>query len=675
MTDKQPHIDSEHKLSAIMFTDVSGYTALMGRDEKLALELLHTNRQIQKPLIKKCHGKWIKEMGDGTLAQFDSAYDAVKCAIEIQQTSKKELKAQLRIGLHLGEITIEDGDIFGDGVNIASRIESIADPGGIYLSEAIQKAIQNRPDIHSRYLGDVLLKNVDEPVKIYCVEGEGLTVPTKTKIKQLREGLAAEELKIKRFFKHPVFIALILLLFVGLFTIQNLKSLREKRKIQSIAILPTANLTGSADQQYFVDAMHDAIIGEIAKIGNLVVKSRTSTLQFRGTKLTIPEIAKILDVDAILESSVSKTGDSVNLQAQLIQGDTRHILSLYGELAKTVAKQVNIQLTPFEENRLSEKKEVDPEAYKALVMGKYHWTKLTKEDLDLAEKYYQKAIEIDSNYAEAYLALSGVGGGRRIMGLMSDEEARLRYEKYANKAFELDSGLLEPHYKFAGGTFWGEWDFKKGLKEFETAIKYTPNDPGTRAWYAQALCISPNDYNRAIIEGARAIQNDPLNDLWKGLYGQTLNYCRKYDEAEKIFKEVLDTDPYNAIALSNIKTTYHMQKKYAQAFEVWKIDNRKDSLAVRALESGYQAGGYFEALKALAEYSIKKSSNEFVAPWRIFTLYARAGMKAESLDWMEKAYEIHDPNMPAINTDPIFDFMRDEPRFQAIIKKMNFPGN
>lgn len=674
--------DYHHQLATIMFTDIVGYTALMGRDEEKGLNLLRKNREIHKPLIEKYEGHWIKEMGDGMMARFDSAYNATLCAIEIQQTAKKDFKGRLRIGLHLGEIAIEGGDIFGDDVNIASRIESLADPGGIYISEPIQKALQSHADIHTNYIGPGELKNVQSQVKIYNLVGHGLTTPSSRKIKQLR--LNQDGARNKR---KPILFILLVFLAVSLFAVNYWLGNRTERIVKAIAVLPFANFTGSDDEQYFVDMMHDAVIGELSKIGNIIVKSRTSTLQFRDTKLTIPEIARILNVDAIIESSVFKTGDSVYMQVQLIRArpvedhiwskdyerGTKYILSLYGDIAKAVAKEVEIQLTPFEEKRLTKKKEVSPEAYKAYLMGMYHWTKLTKEDLDLAEKYYQKAIEIDSNYAEAYLALEGVGAAREIIGLMSGEEARLRYEKYGKKAFELDSGLLNPQYKFAGRTFWGEWDFKEGLKQFETAIKFAPNDPGTRAWFAQALCIALNDYDRAIKEGEIATQIDPINNLWKGLYGQTLNYCRKYDEAEKIFTEVLDSDPYNSIALSNIKTTYHMQKKYTQAFEVWKIDNRKDSLAVKALEAGYKTGGYSEAMNAFAEYSIQKSRTEFVAPWRIFTLYTRAGMKAEALDWMEKAYEIHDMNMPAINTDPIFDYLRDDPRFQVIVTKMNFP--
>ena len=157
------------QLAAIMFTDIVGYTALMGRDEEKGLELLRKNRKIHKPLIEKYHGKWIKEMGDGILAQFDSAYNATTCAIEIQKTARKVFKGQLRIGLHLGEIIIENEDIFGEGVNIASRIESLADPGGIYLSEAMHNALHNHTDIQTKYLAQVVLKNVADLVIIFCV--------------------------------------------------------------------------------------------------------------------------------------------------------------------------------------------------------------------------------------------------------------------------------------------------------------------------------------------------------------------------------------------------------------------------------------------------------------------------------------------------------------------------
>lgn len=363
-------------------------------------------------------------MGDGVMARFDSAYNATLCAIEIQQKARKEFKGRLRIGLHLGEIVVENEDIFGDGVNIASRIESLADPGGIYISESIQKALQNHADIQTQYLAEVFLKNVDAAVRIYCVVGEDLCVPGGHKIQQLKRGSEKEKVKKSRFFKSPLFYFLTALLIVLLFTIQYWYTVKPPRVVEAIAVLPFTNLTGNENEQYFVDMMHDAVIGELSKIGDLIVKSRTSTLQFRDTKLSIPEIAKMLNVDAIIESSVFKTGDSVLIQVQLIQArpiedhiwtqeferDTKDIFAFYGELAKTVARDVEIQLTPQEEIQLTHTKEINPEAYKAFAQGQFHRNKLSKEDLDIAENYFNLAKEIDPDFALAYLGLSGVSG-------------------------------------------------------------------------------------------------------------------------------------------------------------------------------------------------------------------------------------------------------------------------
>ncbi len=165
------------QLAAIMFTDIVGYTAMMGKDSNKALESVHQSIHIQKPLVELHNGKWLKEMGDGAMAQFGSALDAVNCALEIQRTSRADFEADLRIGIHLGDITIENNDVYGDGVNVAARLESIADPGGIYISESIEKAIRGQSNVQAKYLGEVNLKNVDYGVRTYALQGVGLPVP------------------------------------------------------------------------------------------------------------------------------------------------------------------------------------------------------------------------------------------------------------------------------------------------------------------------------------------------------------------------------------------------------------------------------------------------------------------------------------------------------------------
>jgi len=183
---------STRQLAAIMFTDIVGYTALMGSDSKKALELVRKSKEIQKPLVEKHHGKWLKEMGDGAMAQFNTALDAVNCAIEIQEAARAKFDAKLRVGIHSGDVTIENEDVYGDGVNVAARLESIADPGGIYVSDAIQKAIQGQTDVQAKYLGEIRLKNVAYGVRTYALQGVGLPVPEVKDEKKLSGHLTAE---------------------------------------------------------------------------------------------------------------------------------------------------------------------------------------------------------------------------------------------------------------------------------------------------------------------------------------------------------------------------------------------------------------------------------------------------------------------------------------------------
>jgi len=209
-------MSQERVLAAIMFTDLVGYTALMGKDSAKALELVHISKEIQKPLVEKHHGKWLKEMGDGAMAQFNSALDAVNCALEIQRLSRADLEADLRIGIHSGDITIEIDDVYGDGVNVASRLESIADPGGIYVSDAIQKAIKGQSDVQAKYLGEVKLKNVDYDVRTYALQGVGLPIPNFPR-KRLKPGRFKTELK-QRDNRRPLIITFVIVLLLLLIT-------------------------------------------------------------------------------------------------------------------------------------------------------------------------------------------------------------------------------------------------------------------------------------------------------------------------------------------------------------------------------------------------------------------------------------------------------------------------
>ncbi|MCK5702019.1 MAG: adenylate/guanylate cyclase domain-containing protein, partial [Cyclobacteriaceae bacterium] len=326
-------MSQSRQLAAILFTDIVGYTALMGKDSDKAMELVDVSKEIQMPLVEKHHGKWLKEMGDGAMAQFASALDAVNCALEIQENARMKLGAKLRIGIHSGDITIKDNDIYGDGVNVAARLESIADPGGIYISESIEKAIRGQSNVQAKYLGEIQLKNVDYGVRTYALQGEGLPLPGLEKDKKVSGGIFAELKRsgIGRVRIISIVIVLLLIAFLGLFAYNKYRdhSGNDASTIEkSIAVLPFRNDSPNEENQYFCNGIMEGILDHLAKISELTVISRTSVEQYRENRPSMVEIAMELNVNYILEGSVLRIGDRVKISAQLINAvEDKHLWS------------------------------------------------------------------------------------------------------------------------------------------------------------------------------------------------------------------------------------------------------------------------------------------------------------------------------------------------------------
>lgn len=462
----------------------------------------------------------------------------------------------------------------------------------------------------------------------------------------------------------------------------NNNNLNEK----SIAVLALDNLSGDPEQEYFVAGMHDALITELSKISALLVKSRTSTLQFRDSNMSISEIAQKLGVYNIIEGSVFKAGDSVRIQVQLIEvfpverhlwansydRKIQNVLAMHGEVTREIARQIEVKLTPQEEALIDTTRKVNSEAYEAYLKGNFYLNKATKHDLETSLQYFELAKEIDPDYALAYTGIALVWGFRMQMGYASFNEASPKAKSAAWKAMKLDSTHADIHYMLAVSSAWGEWNWDEAVKEFKQAISLNPNHAEARAYYSHILYTlgHPEEARKQIV---LAMKLDPFNSLLKNLYGMDLVYEHLYDSAIHVLHMVLNISPNDPIALSTLRTVYHQKQMYGKALEMWKTSysSRGDSLAVKTLDQGYVEGGYHVALQRLAEYLIERSQVTHVTPWQIGTLYTRGGMKDLALDWLEKAYLTHDPNMPYIRIDPIFDYMHDDPRFLELLKKMN----
>jgi serine/threonine protein kinase len=452
----------------------------------------------------------------------------------------------------------------------------------------------------------------------------------------------------------------------------------------SIVLLPLENISRDTEQDWFTEGMTDALITDLARINGLGIISRSSAMKYKNSDKSSTEIADELGVSYIIEGSVVKTEDLVKISIRLIdaasdeymwaQGyerDFKDILSLQGDMARAIARQIEVNLTPGEETYLTKKRTVNPEAYKAYLRGNFYLYKLTPQGMETALKYFKRAAELDPDNALPHVGIALANCLPAQMGDLPMHEAYANAKPAVARALELDDTLPEVHYMkgiFAG---WYEWDWDLAVSSLEEAIRLNPNMAVARAYYSHVLFIL-NHPEEAWQQMTHALELDPFNPLFRGLYAMDLNYMHLYDNAIREMRKVLVNSPQDPIALSALRTIYHQKKMYEEALDIWRrsFKARKDYLSLAALDSGYTEGGYSMALQRVAESKIRESKVKFITPWQIATLYTRASMPEEALDWLEKALIARDPNMPYLSVDPIFDYMRDNPRFKVLISKV-----
>ena len=452
----------------------------------------------------------------------------------------------------------------------------------------------------------------------------------------------------------------------------------------SIVLLPLENITDDKGQEWFTDGMTDALITNLARISGFRVTQRSSAMRYRGANKSASEIASELGVSYVLEGSVLRLADHVKITIRLIDAltnkylwaeeysrDFTGLLALQGEVAKAVAAQVQVTLTQKEQNLLTQEKPVNPKAYEAYLKGNFFFYKLTREAIGTALQYYKLAAEIDSTYAPAYAGIALVWGGRAQMGYVPMSVAAKEGEWAETKALALDSSIAEVHYMVGVRRAWLEWNWDGAMQSLRKSVELKPNLAEAHAYFSHLLFTlkRPEEAMEHIEE---ALKLDPFNPLIQSLYSMDLMYVRRYDEVIRLLRKTLETSPGEPVALSTLRSAYHQKKMYDEALEAWRLsyEARGDREAIQALNHGRAKGGYSRALQNLAEMLIERSKTSYVTPWQVATLYTRAGMKEEALDWFEKAYDAHDPNMPYLSVDPIFDDLRDHPRFQAILKRM-----
>lgn len=657
------------QLAAIMFTDISGYSNMMSHDEKNALEILKINRDIQKTIIEKFNGTWLKEMGDGVLAMFETADDSVNCSIAIQKAVRKQNSFKVRIGIHLGDITIENGDVFGDGVNIASRIETTADPGGIYISESVYKAILGRHKVDVKDLGEFQLKNIAYPIRIYSLKGDGLPLPS-TKNFNLRK------MKLLRYLVVAIFLILTAtILYIQFYSVED-----SKLEKASIAVLPFDNLSNDPAQTYLIDGLHDAIIGKLSQIPDFRVISRTSTQRFRNTTLPITNIAEQLKVNNIIEASVLEKNERFLVQVQLIEvypqeshlwsqeyeKDISDLLSMQSDVAIAIAERMNVDASNLSINDESE----NPEVYKRYLRGMHSLDKGTTEDMLVGMEHLKEAVELDPTAAFAY---GGLAQGYVILGhsSLSKPEHFIKAKAAAEQALKINPNLADAFAALADVKMYNDWNYPGAKADFLKAIQLKPSLEVAHAHYTW-LHVVHEDWDQAIYEGKLTTEIDPFSANYSGWLAWLYWWAGRNDDAIEWAYKTLELNPDYSAAYMVLGSAYAEKGLFPQAIDELKRAVELNPLWVSHLARAHILNGNRREADKLLE---KWGNDPRMDNRALSALHAILGNSELAMDYLEKMISNKSRSIPWIHANPIYRGLHDNYRFLDICRKGNIPEN
>jgi TolB-like protein/DNA-binding winged helix-turn-helix (wHTH) protein/Flp pilus assembly protein TadD len=459
--------------------------------------------------------------------------------------------------------------------------------------------------------------------------------------------------------------------------------------IRSLAVLPLDNLSGEASQNYFADGMTDELITDLAQISALRVISRTSVMVYKGARKPLPQIARELNVDAVVEGTVLRSGDRVRITAQLIEastdkhlwsqsyeGDLRDTLTLQKKVARAIADQIRINLTPREEAALKSVKVVNPEAYESYLKGRYFWNKRTADGLKAALAYFKQAIEEDPKYAQAY---SGLADTYALLGdwqyaVMTPKEAFPKAKAAAIKALELDSTLGEAHNSLAFVLDGFDWDFDAAGKEFQRAIELNPGYATAHHWYAWHLSLLGR-YDEAIAEMRKAENLDPLSLIINADLAELLVLAHSDDESIRQSRKTIEMDPNFALAHNQLAQAYLQKQMYDEAVAELKtavqLSGGSPAFIANLARAYVASGKRNEAVKLLGD--LKKRSNPgYSNASEIAVIYVSLGDTDQAMNWLEKGYD--ERFNPGVLLRPGFDPLRSDPRFQSLVHRIGLAG-
>ena len=456
------------------------------------------------------------------------------------------------------------------------------------------------------------------------------------------------------------------------------------RPITSIAVLPMANMSGDSAQQYLADGMTEQLIAELSKVQALKVISRTSAMQYQGVKKPLPEIARELNVDGIVEGSVVRSGNRIRVTAQLIDAnsdthlwaesydrDLADILNLQRELALQISRAVNVTIRASEVKQLADSSRVNPQAHELYLRGRSFWNQRAPETLYRAAESFREATQIDPNYAPAYAGLADTYIELVSFGDIEPAEGIGKAEEAARRATELDDSLAEGHAAL-GYIHALEWDWSGSEREFKRALELNPGYVVALYQYGFILSMWGREEEAAAL-AQKALELDPFSPIVLYRAGRIQFHARRYDKAAELFRRILERDPDDQLGRYGLGLVYEAQGKFTEAESTFQEPYRQSRFDLIATYAA--AGDKSKAVHRLsAELHRLQAENSYIRPGYLAEVYTNLGEKDEALLWLERGYREHDVWLALLKVWPRFDPLRADPRFQSLVKRMNFPG-
>jgi len=459
-------------------------------------------------------------------------------------------------------------------------------------------------------------------------------------------------------------------------------------RIESLAVLPLENLSGDAEQDYFAEGMTEALITSLAKIGALRVVSRTSVMQYKGVRKSLRDIALELQVDGVVEGTVQRSGERLRISAQLIHAptdthlwaesydrDLRDVLALQSEVSRAIAREVQIKLTPLDQARIAQAHPVDPEAYDAYLKGRYHWNRRRGEGLQPAVQYFEQAIAKDPAYGAAYAGLADCLTVLGWSSFVAPDEGCGRAIGLARKALEMDRSLAEGHASLAMATANYEYDFVSAEREFERSIELNPRYATAHHWFGMYLALMGR-YEESYAEVKRAVRLDPHSLMIRWTLGFACWCARRYDQAIEQYEKVLELDPNFVWAQQGMASTFREKSMHERAIAAAQRTVELSPGAptfVGFLGLAYAAAGHRDETQNILQQLQELSKQRYVTPYLVAQIHASLGETDEAFRWLEIGYRERAAWMVLLKIDSRFDGLRSDPRFQDLLRRMNFP--